>query len=244
MRTPVRKNGRLRGNKSDAQRRKLRERERNQRQRRATLQANGVTSGEARRIDELWKGGAREVEIARRLHLDEKAVYRVRQHSRDTGRRTAQDYHSEQERRMHDIFTAAAEDGRETLHVKGIEGAALYQREDGSWLPNKPLLAALPALRGLTASKEQAKDTVARVVETNRLAAPAAGVKTAHVHRLESRAHALRDAISRFAASDRSPHIESGAQLSACARKLCGAAQETGDASRAGEKSTAIQARR
>ena len=244
MRTPVLENGRLKGNKTDAQRKKLRELGRNQRQRRAVLEANRMTSDDARRIDQLWKDGAREVEIARRLHLDEKTVYRVRQHSREPGLHTAQDYHNNQERRMHDIFTAVAEEGQATLQVKGIERGALYQREDGSWVPNKPLLVVLPALRGLSAGKEQTSDTVARVVETNRLASPAAGVKNEHIHRLESRAHALREALSRFANRDRSPHIESGAQLSACARKLYGAAQEIADASRGGDSSAAGQAGR
>lgn len=65
--------------------------------------------------------------------------------------------------------------------IDGIDGGALCERPDGAWAPHKPPMAELPALRGLRKSREEAMDTVARVVETHRLRGPAEGVRRKHI---------------------------------------------------------------
>ena len=229
-RTPVMENGRLTGTRTDAQRKKRSDADRRYRQRKAILDASGLTGEDAARIKDLAGSGLQAPVIARRLRIEEQTVHRVLDHYRGVRESKSEGHHNRQARKMHDIFTPGNDDGKESLEVAGITGGRLFVKPEGTWTANKPLLAVLPALRGLRCTKEQAADTVARVLETRRLAGGAEGVSVRQIERLRTRMHAVQDAITRFEAGDRSLQVETGRELVSCAHKLCGAAEETANA--------------
>ena len=233
MQTTIREDGRLRGQRTDAQRKKRAEATKNQRLRRKVLQNNGISTDDATRIRNLATSGMIETHIARKLRIDEQAVYRILEFSRRTRERRIEVHHREQARRMHDIFTEKTqEDGTRTLLVRGIDNGALHQKPDGKWAPNQPLVVALPTLRGLREEQARATDTVARVVATQQRAEQAAGISTGQVQKLEETAQSLRDAVAEFTTRDRSGEVETGTKLTTCARKTCEAAEQMGRAAR------------
>ena len=244
MQTPIRENERLTGKRSDAQLKSRADGAREQGQRQQILEEYGLTVKSAEVIQDLSTTGLNETEIAQKLRIDERAVYRILEHGVGIRRQEVDQYHQEHDRRMHDIFTPVTEEGRQALKVKGVDKGALYQKDDGTWVPNKPLLAELPTLRGVRGDRKSTTDTVARVVATRQLAKPVAGIAESDIRNLEQRAHAVRDAIRRFTGSDKSRGVETGRELTARASKLCDAAEETAHAARKGDGPTADPASR
>ena len=224
--TPIVNEGRLQTQRTDAQRKKRTAATKKYRLRKRVLERNEVEAEDAARIQDMTAQGGTATDIARRLRIDEQVIYRVLDVTRGAGLRRSDMHHREQARRMHDIFTEKTEDdGSISLAVRGIEKGALQEKPDGKWVPNKPLRIQVPALRGLRERRELAMEIVARVVRTRELAKEAAGVTKIDVQQLEDRAQALRDAVTRFKAPDRSREIATGTQLLGCARKICEAAE-------------------
>ena len=96
----------------------------------------------------------------------------------------------------------------------------------------------LPALRGLKQPLVTAKKTIARVVETHRLAEPTDQLRERHVCELEARTIAVRDALEQISAGSPSIKVKTGREITGCARRLAEAAEAATAASRQSTKRT------
>ena len=123
-------------------------------------------------------------------------------------------------------------------------GGALNRQRDGNWTPDRSLTERFPALRGLRMPLQTAKETVARVVETARLAGPVQEVREQHLATLETKSLAVRDALERLATGAPGQEAQSGREIAGCARRLAEAAEAAATAAPGGDETRQAAQRR